>query len=120
MTDYGYKVVYPDSGRLISAGFSEVARLPFLFDGRPSYARLPNRFLIDIGMGYWEPSKRGQIRNPIPPSRKSMRSYAYALANALEWAFRAGLALLLALVLFVTFNDLDGHGLFKGLQRLIG
>jgi regulator of sigma E protease len=41
-------------------------------------------------------------------------------ANALEWAFRAGLALLLALVLFVTFNDLDGHGLFKGLQRLIG
>jgi regulator of sigma E protease len=41
-------------------------------------------------------------------------------ANALEWAFRGGLALLLALVLFVTFNDLGGDGLFKGLQRLIG
>lgn len=41
-------------------------------------------------------------------------------ANALEWAFRGGLALILALVLFVTFNDLGGHGLFKGLQRLIG
>ena len=41
-------------------------------------------------------------------------------ADALEWAFRGGLALILALVLFVTFNDLGGHGLFKGLQRLIG
>ena len=41
-------------------------------------------------------------------------------ANALEWAFRGGLALIVALVLFVTFNDLGGHGLFKGLQRLIG
>lgn len=41
-------------------------------------------------------------------------------ANALEWAFRGGLALLVALVLFVTFNDLGGGGLFKGLQRLIG
>jgi regulator of sigma E protease len=41
-------------------------------------------------------------------------------ANALEWAFRGGLALIVALVLFVTFNDLGGHGFFKGLQRLIG
>ena len=41
-------------------------------------------------------------------------------ANALEWAFRGGLALIVALVLFVTFNDLGGHGLFEGLQRLIG
>jgi len=41
-------------------------------------------------------------------------------AAALEWAFRGGLALILALVLFVTFNDLGGHGLFEGLQRLIG
>jgi regulator of sigma E protease len=41
-------------------------------------------------------------------------------ADALEWAFRGGLALIVALVLFVTFNDLGGHGLFEGLQRLIG
>jgi regulator of sigma E protease len=41
-------------------------------------------------------------------------------ASAIEWAFRGGLALIVALVLFVTFNDLGGHGLFKGLQRLIG
>jgi len=41
-------------------------------------------------------------------------------ANAQEWAFRGGLALIVALVLFVTFNDLGGDGLFKGLQRLIG
>jgi regulator of sigma E protease len=41
-------------------------------------------------------------------------------ADALEWAFRGGLALLVALVLFVTLNDLGGDGLFRGLQRLIG
>jgi regulator of sigma E protease len=41
-------------------------------------------------------------------------------AEAVEWAFRGGLALILALFLFVTMNDLGGHRLFEGLQRLIG
>lgn len=93
MMDYGYKVVYPDPQFLTQAGFGEVAHLPFLFDGRPGYARLPNRFLIDLGLGYWEPSGRGQKRNPIPPSRQSMRSYSHALSNALEWAETRGIDL---------------------------
>jgi regulator of sigma E protease len=36
-------------------------------------------------------------------------------AEAQEWAFRTGLALLLALMIFVTFNDLASFGLFRGL-----
>lgn len=37
-----------------------------------------------------------------------------------EWAFRGGLALVLALLLFLTFNDLASFGLFERLGRLIG
>ncbi len=41
-------------------------------------------------------------------------------ARALEWAFRGGLAVILALVLFTTVNDLGSLGLWDRLQRLIG
>ena len=86
MPDYGFKVVYADPRLLAEAGFAAVANLPFIFDSEPGYARLPNQFLIDRGLGYWDPKWRGQNRNPIPPSRVSMRNYASWLVNALEWA----------------------------------
>ena len=41
-------------------------------------------------------------------------------AQAQEWAFRGGLAFLMALLLFVTANDLLSIGLFDRLGRLIG
>ena len=41
-------------------------------------------------------------------------------ARALDWAFRGGLALILALVAFTTINDLGSIGLWDRLQRLIG
>jgi regulator of sigma E protease len=41
-------------------------------------------------------------------------------AQALEWAFRGGLAVILALVVFTTINDLGSLGLWDRLQRLIG
>ena len=41
-------------------------------------------------------------------------------AEALEFAFRGGLALVFALMLFLTINDLGRVGLWDGLQRLIG
>ena len=41
-------------------------------------------------------------------------------ARALDWAFRGGLALILALVVFTTVNDLGSVGLWDRLQRLIG
>ena len=39
---------------------------------------------------------------------------------AMEWAFRGGLAAILALMLLVTFNDLGAFGLWRGLAGLIG
>jgi regulator of sigma E protease len=44
----------------------------------------------------------GVRRKPLPP-------------EAQEWAFRIGLLLLLALMIFITFNDLASFGLFRGL-----
>lgn len=41
-------------------------------------------------------------------------------ARALDWAFRGGLALILALVVFTTVNDLGSVGLWNRLQSLIG
>ena len=41
-------------------------------------------------------------------------------AEAQEWAFRGGLALILSLLLFTTFNDLGSFGLWDRLERLIG
>ena len=40
--------------------------------------------------------------------------------RAQEWAFRGGLAVLLALLLFTTVNDLGSFGLWERLGRLIG
>jgi regulator of sigma E protease len=41
-------------------------------------------------------------------------------ARALEWAFRGGLAVILALVVFTTVNDLGSVGLWDRLHSLIG
>jgi len=41
-------------------------------------------------------------------------------ARVQEWAFRSGLALLLGLMIFVTFNDLLSFGVWDGLAGLIG
>jgi regulator of sigma E protease len=41
-------------------------------------------------------------------------------ARAQEWAFRTGLMVLLALMIFITANDLVSFGLFRGLGGLIG
>jgi regulator of sigma E protease len=40
--------------------------------------------------------------------------------RAQDWAFRGGLALLLALLVFTTINDLGSFGLWDHLERLIG
>jgi regulator of sigma E protease len=40
--------------------------------------------------------------------------------QVMEWAFRGGLLAILALMLFVTFNDLDAFGVWRNLAGLIG
>lgn len=94
MPDYGFKVVYGDLKYLTEAGFAKVAHLPFILDSEPGYARVPNRFLIDRGLGLWEPKYRGERRNPSPPTRVTMNNFAHWLANALEWAAARGIELL--------------------------
>ena len=43
-----------------------------------------------------------------------------ASEKVVEWAFRGGLAFLMALLLVATFNDLSFFGLWDGVERLIG
>ncbi|MEO6580497.1 MAG: M50 family metallopeptidase [Sphingomicrobium sp.] len=43
-----------------------------------------------------------------------------ASERVVEWAFRGGLAFLMALLLVATFNDLGFFGLWNGVERLIG
>src|SRR5437868_6975982 len=85
MPNYGYKVVFADPKVLADSGFGALNNQPFIFDCGPGYARLPNQFLIDRALGVWDPRERGKKRVP-PPSRISMRDYAYSFVNALEWA----------------------------------
>jgi regulator of sigma E protease len=40
--------------------------------------------------------------------------------QVMEWAYRGGLVAILALMLFVTFNDLGAYGVWRSLAGLIG
>lgn len=88
---YGYRVVYGGPDQLKKAGYEKVSHLPSIMDSRPGYHRLGSRFLIDRGLGLWDPHSRGTAVVPIPPSSVSMKSYADRLANFLEWCDVRGL-----------------------------
>lgn len=68
------------------AGFGLVAELPFIVDSRPGYHRLGSRYLIDRGLGVWNPVTRGKAPRPWRPTRRAMHNYAHWLVNFLEWA----------------------------------
>ncbi|MFJ3372987.1 hypothetical protein [Pseudomonas sp. NPDC086251] len=82
---YSFATVYPSPLFLRNAGYEKVAHIPAIFDSRPSYHRLGSRFLIDRGLGLWDPRGRGTEQIPIPPSFESMQNYAERLCNVLEW-----------------------------------
>lgn len=82
---YGYQTVYTDQALIAAAGYEKVAHIPCIFDSRPGYHRLGSQFLIDRGLGRWDPRKRGKQLSPIPPSAKSLKNYASRLCNFLEW-----------------------------------
>lgn len=82
---FGFRVVYPTPGILSKKGFGRVAHLPFIMDARPGYHRIGNQFLIDRGLGLWDPKQRGAEQCILPPSNRSMKNYADRLVNFLEW-----------------------------------
>lgn len=82
---YGFRVVYGDQEKLTQADYGKVAHLPCIFDSRPGYHRLASQFLIDRGVGLWDPRWRGSNESIIPPTFISMKNIADRLANFLEW-----------------------------------
>lgn len=90
----GYTVYYSNAEITANAGFGMVARLPCIFDERPGYHRLASRYLIDRGLGLWQPVTRGGVPRGLPPGGQTMRNYAHWLANFLEWVDRRAIDLL--------------------------
>lgn len=72
------------------AGFGKVGHIPCIFDASPGYHRLGSRYLIDRGLGVWDPVSHGKRPKP-PPNEQSLKNYAYWLANFLEWAELRGI-----------------------------
>lgn len=86
-----FTVAYVPSGYLEARGYGLVGHLPFIFDHRPRYHRLGNQFLIDLGTGAWSVKSRGSEREVQLPTDQSMRTYAYSLANYLQFCHQRGL-----------------------------
>jgi hypothetical protein len=90
-SNFGWTLHRVPPEELNQAGFGDLVDVPFVRDGDLAYAELPNRFLIDLALGFWSIRGRDkddsvdQGRSP-PPTRESLKSVAYWLVNALEWA----------------------------------
>jgi hypothetical protein len=81
-----YQVMYSDPVVTARAGFEKVAGFPYILDSRPGYHRLGSRYLIDRGLGQWDPVSRGGGLPAVLPSDQSLKNYADWLANFLEYA----------------------------------
>ena len=94
------------AGQHASLGFFEFVQLVALFSINLGFINLLPVPMLDGGhlLFYGVEAVR---RRPVS-------------GQAMEWAFRGGLALLLALLVCTTVNDLDSFGLWDGLGRLIG
>lgn len=90
-SDYPYRVVYATPRFLEQEGFGRVERLPFIFDHRPKYHRHANQFLIDLALGEWSMSTRGE-QDPVapPPTMVTIKNYADWLANFLDFCHQWG------------------------------
>lgn len=94
------------AGQQLSIGFFEFVQLVALFSINLGFINLLPIPMLDGG-------------HLVFYAAEAVRRKPVSL-QAMDWAFRGGLALLLALFIFVTFNDLASFGLFEGLGRLIG
>lgn len=89
MGKYNFKVVEPRSSELESAGFGRVARLPFILDSRPGIHRDGSEYLVERGLGTWNPTRPSELGKR--PSERSIRNYASWLCNYLEWSETRGI-----------------------------
>lgn len=84
LCEFGWTVHRLRPEDLEPAGYAHLADVPFIRDGELKYATQPNRFLIDVALGVWSASSRDKAS--VPPTGESLKSLAYWLVNALEWA----------------------------------
>jgi integrase len=82
-----YSVNFPRTDGQFAQKYPALAHIPFIMDSQPAYHRDANSYLIDRGLGRWNPEQRNVSGNKIPAT-KSMKTYAAWLANFLEWADR--------------------------------
>lgn len=82
----GFTVNFSDPELTAKAGFGKVAHLPFLMDHESHYHDLGSEYLIDRGLGYWNPKTAFQGPRHQRPTPKSVNNYATWLANFLFWA----------------------------------
>ncbi len=94
------------AGQQATLGFFEFVQLVAFFSINLGFINLLPVPMLDGGHLFFY-AVEAVRRRPVSP-------------EAMEWAFRGGLALLLALMVFTTFNDLDSFGLWDRLGRLIG
>jgi regulator of sigma E protease len=94
------------AGQQASLGFFEFVQLIAIFSINLGFINLLPVPMLDGGHLFFY-AVEAVRRRPVS-------------SEAMEWAFRGGLALLLALVVFTTLNDLDSFGLWDRLGRLIG
>ncbi len=94
------------SGTAVSIGWLPFIRFMALISINLGFINLLPIPLLDGGHLFFYLIE-GVRRRPLP-------------AQAQEWAFRSGLALLLGFMLFVTINDLGSFGLWRKLHGLIG
>jgi regulator of sigma E protease len=94
------------AGQQASLGFFEFVQLIAIFSINLGFINLLPVPMLDGGHLFFY-AVEAVRRRPVS-------------SEAMEWAFRGGLALLLALMVFTTLNDLDSFGLWDRLGRLIG
>jgi regulator of sigma E protease len=94
------------AGQQASLGFQDFVVLAALFSINLGFINLLPVPVLDGGHLLFY-AIEGVRRRPVSP-------------QAQDWAFRGGIALILALVIFTTVNDLGSFGLWERLGRLIG
>ncbi len=81
----GFTVNYSDPELTAKAGFGRVSTLPFLMNHKSRYHDLGSEYLIDRGLGYWNPKTAFQGPRRQRPTPISVHNYATWLANFLFW-----------------------------------